>query len=78
MPTVLKQGPYRFFFVALDRAEPPHIHVQRDALVAKFWLDPMMLHNAGGFSRKELGAVAELVEKHKTLFLEKWHEFFGN
>jgi hypothetical protein len=26
MPTVLRVGGYRFFFVSLDRSEPPHIH----------------------------------------------------
>ncbi len=30
MPTVMKLGPYRFFFVALDKGEPAHIHVQRE------------------------------------------------
>jgi Domain of unknown function (DUF4160) len=38
MPTVLRSGPYRFFFYASDRAEPPHIHVERDDNVAKFGL----------------------------------------
>jgi hypothetical protein len=39
MPTVLRAGPYRFFFYAGDRDEPPHIHVERDDHTAKFWLD---------------------------------------
>jgi hypothetical protein len=30
MPTVLRVGPYRFFFFSGDRDEPPHIHVERD------------------------------------------------
>lgn len=40
MPTVLRDGPYRFFFYASDRGEPPHVHVQRELMVAKFWLTP--------------------------------------
>ena len=40
MPTVLRRGPYRFFFYSSDRAEPPHVHVERDENLAKFWLDP--------------------------------------
>ncbi len=36
MPTVLKEGPYRLFFYAGDRDEPPHVHVERDDNVAKF------------------------------------------
>jgi len=41
MPTVLKTGPYRFYFYAGDRNEPPHVHVERDDNVAKFWIDPV-------------------------------------
>ena len=26
MPTVLRHGPYRFFFYSGDRDEPPHVH----------------------------------------------------
>ena len=77
MPTVLRIGPYRFFFVALDRGEPAHIHVQRDDMVAKFWLDPIILQNAGGFSRNELGKLAKLVHENQQLFLEAWDEFFS-
>jgi len=44
MPTVLRVGPYRFFFYAGDRDEPPHVHVERNDKVAKFWLDPIRLH----------------------------------
>ncbi|MFY9618426.1 MAG: DUF4160 domain-containing protein [Pyrinomonadaceae bacterium] len=39
MPTVLRNGPYRFFFYAGDREEPPHIHVERDDCLAKFGLN---------------------------------------
>jgi hypothetical protein len=38
MPTVLRLGPYRFFFYAGDGVEPPHVHIERDEKAAKFWL----------------------------------------
>jgi hypothetical protein len=38
MPTVLRIGPYRFYFVSHDMDEPPHVHVDRDDESAKFWL----------------------------------------
>ncbi|MED6327357.1 MAG: DUF4160 domain-containing protein [Verrucomicrobiota bacterium] len=41
MPTVLRVGPYRFFFYAGDAGEPEHIHVERDDCVVKFWLLPV-------------------------------------
>ena len=78
MPTVLRIGPYRFFFVSLDQPEPPHVHIQREKMVAKFWLDPVALQRAGGFSRTELNEIAGLVEENREHLLERWHEFFGD
>ena len=77
MPTVLRIGPYRLFFVSLDRDEPPHIHVRRDNMVAKFWLDPVTLERARGFNRTELNAIGRIVEEHYESLLERWYEFFG-
>lgn len=51
MPTVLLLGPYRFFFFSLENDEPPHIHVERDDAVAKYWLDPVELASIAGFVR---------------------------
>ena len=42
MPTILRVGPYRFFFYAGDKDEPLHIHVERNDKVAKerrIWQD---------------------------------------
>jgi hypothetical protein len=77
MPTALRVGPYRFFFVSLDRVEPPHVHVRRENRVAKFWLDPVVLENAGGYNSHELNTIAVLVQEHRERLLERWHEFFG-
>jgi Protein of unknown function (DUF2442)/Domain of unknown function (DUF4160) len=30
VPTVLRSGPYRIYFVSHDLHEPPHVHVDRD------------------------------------------------
>ena len=78
MPTILRSGPYRFFFVSLDRGEPAHIHVRRENMVAKFWLDPVALERARGFNRAELNTIARLVQEHGQTFLERWYEFFGH
>jgi hypothetical protein len=76
VPTVLRIGPYRFFFVSLDRHEPPHVHVRRDNWVAKFWLDPLALERAGGFGRAELNTIASHVAEHREMLVERWNEFF--
>jgi hypothetical protein len=78
MPTILIVGPYRFFFVSLDYGEPPHIHVKREKLVAKFWLDPIVLERGGGFKPNELNKIADLIKENRELFMEKWYEHFGN
>ena len=40
MPALLREGPYRFYFVSGDRNEPPHVHVRRDRSYAKFLAQP--------------------------------------
>jgi hypothetical protein len=50
VPTVARIGPYRFFFFSNEGSEPPHIHVQRDRALAKFWLRPVALASASAFA----------------------------
>jgi hypothetical protein len=76
MPTVLRDGPYRFFFYSGDRDEPPHVHVERDACEAKFWLDPVRLERSRGFGRKEIHVIQAMVEGSQQLLLDRWNEFF--
>jgi len=76
MPTVLRVGPFRFFFYAGDGGEPPHVHVERDECEAKFWLDPVRLERSRGFSRKDINRVRGLVEEYRQQLLESWDEFF--
>ncbi|MCG3127253.1 MAG: hypothetical protein CHACPFDD_02111 [Phycisphaerae bacterium] len=77
MPTVATLGPYRVFFYSADRAEPVHVHVEREDKVAKFWLDPVRLARSGGFSRRELGRIETLLRKHEAALIEAWNEYFG-
>lgn len=53
-----------------------HVHVERDDLVAKFWLDPVRLQKSGGFRRPELARVTEMIEEHRTEIIEAWNEYF--
>ena len=77
MPTVLRVGPYRFFFYAGDGHEPAHVHVERNASVAKFWIDPVRLARSRGFQRAELREIARLVNEHAQELLEAWDDYFG-
>ena len=76
MPTVLRSGPYRIYFVSHDLSEPPHIHVDRDDQSAKFWLAPVALAGNLGFSATELRRVQRLVAEHEPQLLEAWNEYF--
>lgn len=78
MPTVLRIGPYRFFFFAADHQEPPHIHVKRDASEAKFWLTPLRLQKNQGFGRKELWRIEGIIEAHLEQLMARWEEFFND
>ena len=77
MPTVLRSGPYRCFFYAGDRDEPPHVHVERDDCEAKLWLDPVRLQWSHGFGASEVRNVEKLVVEHQQHLLDGWNEFFN-
>ncbi len=76
MPTVHRSGPYRFYFYSHEPNEPPHIHVDRDDLSAKFWLDPVQLARNFGFRAHELREIQSTVTEHRYQLLEAWDEFF--
>jgi len=78
MPTVLRTGPYRIFFYAGDRDEPPHVHVEREDNIAKFWLESIRLQRSNGFARAELRRILRIIDEHHVQLLEAWHGYFGD
>ena len=78
MPTLLREGPFRFFFYMGDRNEPPHVHVQRDNQIAKFWLDPVTLERSGGMRRSDIRRVERIIEENQTSFLREWDVRFND
>ena len=77
MPTVLRVGPYRFYFHSHEPGEPPHIHVDRDDQSAKFWLKPVVVARTIRFSPKEIRTLKSLVDQNELKFLEAWYDYFG-
>jgi hypothetical protein len=77
MPTVLRLGPYRFYFYSHEPNEPQHVHVDRDNLSAKFWLDPVQLARNLGFSPKDLRIIENMVVEHQQELQEKWDGYFN-
>ncbi|MDP9193163.1 MAG: DUF4160 domain-containing protein [Acidobacteriota bacterium] len=78
MPTIATIGSYRFFFSSSDGSEPPHIHVELDRRVAKFWLDPVELSKSGRVADHELRRIEKLVIEHQIEFIEAWNDFFSS
>jgi hypothetical protein len=78
MPTVLRTGPYRFYFYSHEPNEPPHVPVDRDDLSAKFWLDPVRLASNFGFSARELNTLQSIEQANQQQLLEAWHGYFGD
>ena len=77
MPTVLRDGPYRFFFYSSDGGEPPHVHVRSGNQIGKFWLDPVQLQRSGGLQRSEVRRIARIIERHQSYLMEMWDEYFN-
>jgi hypothetical protein len=77
MPTVLRTGPDRCYFYSHEPNEPPHVHVDRDELSAKFWLEPVGWARNVGFSPKELRRTQRIVAEHAEAFLEVWNGHLG-
>ena len=62
MPTVLRSGPYRFYFYSHEPNEP--LHVDRDDDSAKFWLEPVSLAGNLGFSGHELRTIERIIRNN--------------
>lgn len=77
MPTVLRLGPYRFFFYSNEGLEPPHVHVERDRCHAKFWLTEVALARSQGLSAHELRQVQRIVVAHRDQLIEAWNDHFA-
>lgn len=74
MPTVRREGGYRFFFYSRENDEPPHVHVEWGDKLAKYWLQPVKLASSKRFKTHELRSVEALVLEHRDAFLQAWHE----
>ncbi len=77
MPTVLRIGPYRFFFFSNEGSEPAHIHVQAGSKLAKFWLEPVRLASKAGFKAHEIRTIEKHVRENSALLRQAWDVYFG-
>ena len=78
MPTVLRIGPYRFFFYSEEGSEPPHLHVVAAEKRAKYWLTPVEFTWNDGFRTGELNTIEEIIAANLNSLLEAWNDFFAD
>lgn len=76
MPTIFREGPYRFFFYSNEGLEPIHVHVEASGKEAKYWIDPLVLAYSEGFRAHELSEIRSIILLRTSLIKEKWNEHF--
>ena len=77
MPTVLRYEAYRLYFYSHEPNEPPHVHIDRENLSAKFWLNPVIVARNHGFNARELRQIERIVWENRQRLTEAWNEYFG-
>ena len=78
MPTARDiSGPYRVFFFSFDCNEAMHVHVQREGMVCKFWLEPVELARNHGFTARELNQIRKMIQSNLGKIREAWNEHCG-
>jgi hypothetical protein len=76
-PTILRDGPYRFFFNS--REEPRiHVHISTADGTAKFWLEPIVaLADYHNLKTKELSVIEAIVQERQDEFRTAWRRHFS-
>lgn len=79
MPVLFRHKGFRFLFYSNegDPREPPHIHVMKDGIDAKFWLwpDVVVAYN-DGFDARTVTQLVRIVETRRTEIESAWNDFF--
>ena len=79
MPEVFRERGFRFFFYSNEGSprEPVHIHVERDNLEAKFWLNPTVsVSYNDGYDARTLPELQRLIEANRNRIVRAWNEHF--
>ena len=53
------------------------MHVRREGMMCKFWLEPISLARNHGFSARRLNVIRSYIEEHLARILEAWDEHCG-
>ena len=77
MPNVLTEAGFRVFFYSDEGFEPPHVHIEYQGAVSKFWINSVQFAGTMGMNAAQIKKASLIVKKHEQLILEKWNEFFS-
>jgi len=76
-PTILRTGPYRFFFNSREESRM-HVHVSIPDGTAKFWLEPIVaLAHYYSLTPQELRKMEAIVHEHQEDFKSAWYKHFS-
>ena len=65
-------------FSSNEGTEPAHIPVQREKMLARFWLRPAGIARSTGFSPRELRSIQSIVIANHRNLMEAWDDFFAD
>ena len=64
-------------FYSFDCNEPKHVHVRRERMTCKFWLETVVLSTNNGFPPTELNRIRRIILDNLDRILEAWDEHCG-
>ena len=77
MPTIYREGPFRFFFNSREETRM-HVHVQSPDGACKFWLEPIIaLADVYSLTAGDLTRVQRIIEEHYNDFIVAWRRHFA-
>jgi hypothetical protein len=80
MPVLLRLEGFRYFFYSFEGAprEPPHVHVRKDNMEAKYWLTPDVRRAwSKRLDPRTLKMIETVVNDRRDEFEDQWHVFFA-
>jgi hypothetical protein len=57
--------------------DSPESKIQRERMICKFWIQPVVLARNQGFAPKELNTIREIILKNSHTIMEAWYEHCG-
>jgi hypothetical protein len=74
MPKVFEDSGFTFRFYAADLDEPIHVHIEKDSYAAKFWVNPIHCAVDGGFNRRDLRRITQIIAARQQEIIDKWYQ----